>query len=167
MVDINEIYKSNSDYLKAEDIGYNMWTVTITGAEVKNFDDGTRKLALSFADLEKILPLNTTNARAVADLYGHNSEGWIGQQIMLFTMPVDFQGKKVQAIRIRAPMQQQQPAQARQQAPQPRPASPQVQRPNGYAQQSGGTARTVNTPIDGPPKRELPPVEAYEDEIPF
>lgn len=107
MVDINEIYKSNSDYIKAEDIGNNMWTLTIKTADVKKFDDGTSKIILSFHEWEKGLPLNVTNARAIAELYGQNSNAWVGRQIMLFSMPVDFQGKMVNAVRVRAPMQPQ------------------------------------------------------------
>lgn len=134
MVDINDIYKSNSEYMKAEDIGNDMWTFTIKTADVKEFQDGDRKLVLSFNEWEKSLPLNATNARAVADLYGHNSNAWIGQQIMLFSMPVKFQDRMVNAIRIRAPMRQGQP-------PQPAPAQASHQRPlaQGYADASGGT----------------------------
>lgn len=106
MVDISMIYKSNSDYLKAEDIGQNMWTMTIATADVKEFDNGDRKLVLTFDDFDKSLPLNATNARAIGDIYGKDTAHWIGQQIMLFTMPVDYQGKMVQAIRVRAPQRQ-------------------------------------------------------------
>lgn len=129
MVDIGMIYKSNSDYLKAEDIGSDMWTMTIATADVKEFDNGDRKLVLSFDDYDKTLPLNVTNARAIGDLYGTNTEGWAGQQIMLFTMPVDFQGKMVQAIRVRAP--QRQTAPPRRQSPQA-PLTPPPGRKGGY-----------------------------------
>lgn len=109
MVDINEIYKSNDGYIKAEDIGNNMWTFTIRTADVKKFDDGTSKIILTFNEWDKGLPLNVTNARSVADLYGHNSNAWVGRQVMLFSTMANFQGKPVPAIRIRAPMQQQAP----------------------------------------------------------
>lgn len=104
MVDINTIYKSNNEYLKAEDIGSEMWTVTIFSADVKTWDNGDRKVVLEFNELEnKSLPLNVTNSRAIADIYGGDTDNWLGKEIMLFTMPVDYQGKMVQAIRIRAP----------------------------------------------------------------
>ncbi len=109
MVDINLIYKSNSDYMKAEDIGTNMWTMTIASADLKEFDNGDRKIVLQFEDFDKSLPLNVTNARAIADLYGGDTDKWSGRQIMLFTMPVDYQGKMVQAVRVRAPQQQTRP----------------------------------------------------------
>lgn len=105
--DTGEVYTSNSDFLKAEDIGSNFWTATISAIDMKNFDDGSRKLMVSFQELEKNLVLNKTNADTISDLYGRNTDGWMGHQVMLFTMPVDYQGKKVQAIRVRAPAQQQ------------------------------------------------------------
>lgn len=137
MVDINEIYKSNSDYIKAEDIGNNMWTMTIKTADVKKFDDGTSKIILTFNEWEKCLPLNVTNAKSIAGLYGHNSNSWIGHQIMLFTMMVDYAGKQTLGIRVRAPMapggpQQPQPggtAHVQQNSPQ-RPLTPP---PGGYS----------------------------------
>lgn len=36
-------------------------------------------------------------------LYGDESDDWIGEPIMLFTMPVTFNGKTTNAIRFRAP----------------------------------------------------------------
>lgn len=117
MVDINEIYKTNSDYIKAEDIGNNMWTMTIKTADVKRFDDGTSKIILTFNEWDKVLPLNVTNARSIASLYGHNSNSWIGKQIMLFTMMVDYAGKQTLGIRVRAPMQSNGPGQPSQPGP--------------------------------------------------
>lgn len=105
--DISEVYQSNSDFLKAEDIGANFWTATISAVDMKQFDDGIRKLFIMFHELDKGLVLNKTNADTIGDLYGRNTDGWVNRQVMLMTMPVDYQGKKVQAIRLRAPAQQQ------------------------------------------------------------
>lgn len=154
MTDINEIYKSNSDNIKAEDIGNNMWTMTIKSADVKSFDNGAeRKIVLTFHEWDKQLPLNVTNARAIADMHGHNSNGWIGKQIMLFSMPVKFQDRMVNAVRIRAPAQASGPMQSGPQqqfasGPQQNSYQPQqhsMQRPldqqhQNYAQASGGNA---------------------------
>lgn len=134
--DTGEVYQSNSDFLKAEDIGANFWTATVRVVDMKNFDDGSRKLLVMFNELDKGLVLNKTNADTISDLYGRNTDGWIGRQVMLFTMPVDYQGKKVQAIRVRAPAQQQampqrQPGQLQpgQPAPAYNPAQHSPQRP--------------------------------------
>jgi hypothetical protein len=104
---IGEVYQSSSDFLKADDIGTNMWTVTIKDIGMKDFDDGSRKLLVQFVELDKGLVLNKTNADTIGALYGTNTDGWINRQVMLMTMPVDYQGKKVNAIRVRAPAQQQ------------------------------------------------------------
>lgn len=148
--DVNEIYQSNSDFLKADDIGNNFWTMTISAVEMKAFDNGERKLAVAFENHDKTLLLNMTNARAISDLYGGGTDGWIGRQIMLFTMPVDYQGKKVNAIRVRGPAPQGQG--------QYQPAQQSHQRPlnagPSYAAASGGTAAYSEL---NPP----PPTEAY------
>jgi hypothetical protein len=133
--DISEVYQSNSDFLKADDIGANFWTVTINKVDMKNFDDGSRKLFVMFGELDKGLVLNKTNADAIGDMHGRNTDGWIGRQIMLMTMPVDYQGKKVNAIRVRAPAQQQSMPQRVQQSPQRPLNQPQ---PQNYAQASAG-----------------------------
>jgi hypothetical protein len=108
MAHIDLIYKSNSSYLKAEDIGTDMPTFTMTSADVKTFDDGSAKVVVEFSETDKILPLNKTNATAIADLYGLDTDAWVNRQIMLFTMPVEFNGKMVQAIRVRGPATQRQ-----------------------------------------------------------
>lgn len=141
MVDISSIYKSNSEYLNAEDIGQNMWTMTIANAEVKEFQNGDRKIVLSFDDYDKVMPLNATNARAIGELYTPDTDAWIGKQIMLFTMPVDFQGKMVQAIRIRAPQRQSAP-------------------PRRSAPQSAGMTR----PFD---ERNPPPYDSFPGDNPL
>lgn len=138
--DIGEVYQGSSEFLRAEDIGTNFWTATISNVDMKNFDDGSRKLFILFNELDKGLVLNKTNADTVGELYGRNTDNWLGKQVMLFTMPVDYQGKKVQAIRLRAPATAQSiPAKA-----------------NGgnYAQASGGNARfdERNPPPAGSPE---------------
>lgn len=126
--DISEVYQSNSDFLKAEDIGSNFWTATISKVDMKNFDDGSRKLFVLFQELDKGLVLNKTNADTIGDLYGRDTDGWVNRPVMLFTMPVDYQGKKVNAIRVRAPAQNGQPGGAAQQS---------HQRPLGQSQSYG------------------------------
>lgn len=147
---INDVYQSNSDFLKADDIGSNFWTATIAAVEMKAFDNGERKLAINFQELDKALLLNMTNARAVSDLYGGDTDHWIGRQVMLFTMPVDYQGKKVNAIRVRGPAPaQNQPLQNSHQ----RPLNSGSQQ--SYAQASGGTAAYDD--------RNPPPVSSADD----
>jgi hypothetical protein len=151
MVAVNEVYKNTGEYLKAEDIGPNLWTVTIASADMKTWDNGDRKIVLTFTELDKIFPLNVTNARTVADIHGGDTDFWIGRQVMLFTVPVSYEGKTVQGIRIRsaAPAQQTMPQRSQ---PAPQRTSP-------------------NAPLNGsPPTRQFddrnPPPIADAD-IPF
>lgn len=151
---ISEVYQSNSDFLKAEDIGTNFWTVTIREIGMKDFDDGTRKLFVAFVELDKSLVLNKTNADMIGELFGKDTDGWVNHQIMLMTMPVDYQGKKVQAIRVRAPAQQQaMPQRGPLQTSPQRPLNPAPQQ-QSYAQASGGSGPREFAPLD-------------ESEIPF
>jgi hypothetical protein len=103
MPKISDIYQSKSDFLKADDIGGDMPIVQIETAEVKDFDGGERKLVLTFHGQDKSLLLNMTNAKAIGQAYGTNTDNWIDKSIMLFTMMVDYQGKMVNAIRVRMP----------------------------------------------------------------
>ena len=173
MADVNDIYKSNSDNIKAEDIGNNMWTMTIKTADVKAFDNGAeRKIVLTFLEWDKSLPLNVTNARTIASFYGHNSNDWLGRQIMLFTMMVDYQGKQTLGIRVRAPMAPQQP-QFAQHAPveaHPAPRQPGQMQPQanaGYNPAQQSPQRPLNPPQTLPPGAQpfAPPPDASE--IPF
>lgn len=106
------------DSLKAADLQGNEPTVVIEKVEMKKFDNGN-KLVLSFEGKKKTLVCNKTNANRIAYAYGTDTDNWVGQEITLFTDLVDFQGKAVEAIRVRAkkkaaapPPQQRQPAPA-------------------------------------------------------
>jgi hypothetical protein len=106
-----EIYPSNSDFLKSEDIGNSMPTYTVSRVELKEFGANERKLVLMFVETEKGMVLNKTNSDVMSDLYTPDTDMWHGKQVMLFTMPVEYQGNKTLGLRLRAP--------ATQSAPQP------------------------------------------------
>lgn len=92
------------DSLKAADLQGHEPTVIISGVEMKKFDNGN-KLVLTFEGKKKGLVCNKTNANRIAFAYGSNTDNWIGKEITLFTDLVDFQGKAVEAIRVRAKKQ--------------------------------------------------------------
>jgi len=99
-VRLNEVYGGN--YLKAEDLkDRGEVRCTIESVSIMEGDDGKKKAVLHFRGKDKTLPLNITNANMVAELYGDETDDWEGKSITLYTCKVDFQGKRVLAIRIK------------------------------------------------------------------
>jgi hypothetical protein len=54
-----------------------------------------------FQRAKRGLIVNRTNWRAVADLYGDESDNWAGKRIALVSMMVDAYGKQTKAVRVR------------------------------------------------------------------
>lgn len=89
-----------SNYLKASDIGDAQPTVTIKDVVMEKLGEDTRPV-LYFSGKEKGIVLNKTNATNIREAYGPDTEEWTGKKVVLFTAWVDFQGRSVEAIRIR------------------------------------------------------------------
>jgi hypothetical protein len=106
------------DTLKAADLNGHEPTVIIQDVQMKKFDNGN-KLVISFEGKKKCLVCNKTNANRIAYAYGTNTDNWIGQELTLFTDLVDFQGKAVEAIRVRAKKAAVRPSSAEMQSPTP------------------------------------------------
>lgn len=109
-MNINDVFPSN--YLKASDLQGRDATVTIANSAVEKI--GTdNKLVLFFQGKQKGMVLNKTNAQTIAGVFGPETTGWYGRQITLMAVWTDYQGKQVQAIRVRPafPDPQQQPMQ--------------------------------------------------------
>ena len=88
------------DSLKAADLQGHEPIVVIASVEMKKFDNGN-KLVISFQGKKKTLVCNKTNAGRIAYAHGTDTDKWIGKEIQLYTDLVDFQGKPVEAIRVR------------------------------------------------------------------
>jgi hypothetical protein len=114
-MNINETFSGN--FLKAADLKGAQPVVTIAEIRMEKMGEDT-KPAIYFAGKEKGVVLNKTNATNIASAYGPETDGWVGRRVILFSAWVDFQGKSVEAIRIRpAPAQQAQQPAPQQQAP--------------------------------------------------
>ena len=101
---ISEIYSSK--YLKAGDLGGKERAVKISGCfneELGQGNDKKTKPVLYFEGRKKGLVCNKTNAVVIAESYGDDTEAWVGRDIVIFALPVDFQGKTVEGIRVRVP----------------------------------------------------------------
>jgi hypothetical protein len=104
-----------SKYLKASDLQGRNVTVKMGRVEQEKIGDDM-KLILYFQGKEKGVVLNKTNANNVAAIYGGETEDWYGKEITLVEAMVDFQGKSVPAIRMRAPQRKPAPAPRREMA---------------------------------------------------
>jgi hypothetical protein len=100
-------------YLKASDLQGRDVPVKMGRVEQEKIGED-QKLILYFQGKEKGMVLNKTNANSIADTYGAETEDWYGKSIILFEQMVDFQGKRVPGLRVRAPRRE---APVRQAAP--------------------------------------------------
>ena len=92
-----------SHYLKASDLQGKR--VPLTVREVTREESGGETYpVVHFEKTEKILRLNKTNWSTLEELAGsEDSDAWGGTAIVLYPTKTDFQGKRVDAIRIDAP----------------------------------------------------------------
>lgn len=101
---LNDIYESNSNWLKADDIKGHQPIVTIATAEVHENDyNGEKKkqIVLTFDGKDKKLGLNFTNAAKIAELTGTEDFGnWVGTSIKLYVEKVKGPNGMVDGIRI-------------------------------------------------------------------
>jgi len=95
---ISEAFPSN--YLRAADLGNNMPKVVISHVAMEELGDG-HKPVVYFQNKEKGLVLNKTNSALISVAYGDDTEDWAGREIILYSTPVSFQGRMVDAIRVR------------------------------------------------------------------
>jgi arabinogalactan endo-1,4-beta-galactosidase len=91
-----------SKYLKASDLQGRDVKVIMANVEREKLGDDM-KLVLYFKGKEKGVVLNKTNSNTIVDAYGDDTDDWYDQELILFSVMVDFQGKVGPAIRCRVP----------------------------------------------------------------
>lgn len=96
-----------SKFLKKEDVEQPK-LVTIKGFSQANAgrdDAPDMKWTMSFREFDKPMVMNSTNLQLAAQALGSDdTDNWIGKQVVLYNDPsVQFQGKLIGGIRIRAP----------------------------------------------------------------
>jgi hypothetical protein len=101
---LTEMFPSN--LLKAQDVtdaGGEM-PLTISKIDMKEFDGDNgskeRKPIIFFAN-DKQMVCNKTNGTTLGEMFGNETDEWIGKQITLIVQSVDFAGKSTPAIRIK------------------------------------------------------------------
>jgi hypothetical protein len=90
-----------SAYLKATDLAGKRVKIKMDRVEMEDIG-GDHKPVLHFIGTDKKMVVNKTNASEIIDAYGDDTDDWHGKTIELYEARVDFQGKKVQAIRVNA-----------------------------------------------------------------
>lgn len=100
-------------WLKKEDVPAPVTaTISRVTREEVNADNGGKemKVVLAFAEPNlKPMILNVGNAVALTELYGDDSDHWLGKRVEVYTDPnVMFGGKRIGGLRLRAPSQRQQ-----------------------------------------------------------
>lgn len=128
-----------SKYLKAGDLRGNNVKVVIDRVVMEDIGD-SEKPVIFFVGKEKGLVLNKTNANNIVILYGDEMDDWSAREIVLFPAMVDFQGRTVEAIRVRGPRANEKtavkPAQHDDENPAPKPKA---------------KKSSVDDPIEDPP----------------
>jgi hypothetical protein len=90
-----------SKYFRADDAAQPR-VLTISGITVEEFgDDRQKKPVLHFLEDSRGLVCNKTNAGIIAHVLGKDTDNWMQRQIELRAEAVPFQGRIVDAIRVR------------------------------------------------------------------
>ena len=87
-------------YLKAEMFKGRRVAVTCDHVKIENVGDDIRHV-LYFAGKDMGLVLNKTNANMIAEIAGDDEmENWKGVKVVLYATKTEFQGKRVDCIRV-------------------------------------------------------------------
>lgn len=99
-MNLDEIYPSTANNLKAADLQGREVKCIIESNEIVKFDNGN-KVVLKFKGKEKGLVLNKTNANKIGAAHGMSPDAWKGKEIILYPDTTQFNGSMVDCIRVR------------------------------------------------------------------
>ena len=94
-----------SKFIKAADLNGRSFTLTIARVALEEMGFGAdkeRKPVAYFAEAQKGMVLNRTNAVAIAGLYGDETDQWAGKRITIFPAQVRAFGATHDVLRVRA-----------------------------------------------------------------
>ena len=89
-----------SKYVSAADLAGQDVPVTIAGVAMEQIDNESLPV-IHFTGMSKGMVLNKTNAFAIRDMYGDETDNWINRRITLYPDQTAFQGKIVACVRVR------------------------------------------------------------------
>lgn len=117
-MNINDAFPGQ--FIKAADLKGQRVKVQIAKTSWEDIG-GDNKLVLHFTGKDRGLVLNKTNAQHIAELTGsQDTDDWPGHSIVLYPTKTEFQGKRVDCIRIEKAAT---PAKAPKAAPPPEPVA--------------------------------------------
>ena len=96
-----------SKYIKAGDLAGKAHTLVIAKVQIEDVGgqgNEEDKPVLYFAGRTKGCVLNRTNAMAIANRYGDDTDTWTDKEVIVFPDQTMFQGKMVDCIRMRIPV---------------------------------------------------------------
>ena len=97
-MNFNSMFESK--YLKAADLEDDT-TVTIEAVQIEELN-GENKPVIYFKEFKQGMVLNRTNAKAISEvLKSTDTDDWANHQVTLTVMPVEFQGKTTEGIRVK------------------------------------------------------------------
>jgi len=100
-MDMNNVYQSK--FLKASDLQGREVNAVIDSVTMEEVgQDAETKPCLFFKGKAKGMVMNKTNSNNLVSAFGSETDEWEGKSVTLYTTFVDFQGKSVEAIRVRA-----------------------------------------------------------------
>lgn len=106
-MNINDVYPSK--YIAAADLNNQNVRVTIARVEIEKIGEDTKPVVY-FKGKQKGLVCNKTNSKAIAAIFGPETDDWTNGELILFPIMTDYQGKPVEAVRVRAPQPKDGPA---------------------------------------------------------
>ena len=103
-MNIDDYMKSDSDWLKKDDVNYKGMNVVISAVtEELVGQEKEKKLALHFRGDVKAMLLNKVNLRILAAMFGTDTKEWMGEAVNVFNDPtVSFNGA-TGGLRLRPP----------------------------------------------------------------
>jgi hypothetical protein len=91
-----------SEYLRSTDPQGRRVPVKISRLEMRDVGEEAKPV-LYFEGKDKGLILNKTNSNTIAAVFGDETDDWQGAEIILYETMVEFQGRRVSAIRCDVP----------------------------------------------------------------
>ncbi len=112
-----------SKYVAAGDLAGHDVSVVIAAIKIEKVgSDDEQRPVVYFQGMTKGMVLNRTNARRIEQLYGGETDAWLGRPITIYPSETDFAGESVPCIRVR--LESPQLAQVQTPAPPPPVAPP-------------------------------------------